>query len=437
MSNIFIKSINDSELEEFMPEHIEIGHIYGCDFTTGMSYSNKRTEESSRLYTSANYKFTASNSSSSGSDDFIAVNASPFMIRECCTRYNSNTGEQEVVSYEGDPTWDTDKINPEYNRMIEFPKFYYCRPTNYIFLISDSPLNKFKPSPMHYRKGVMYDKVYVSKYTLNSNYRSVTNSTSSTFTIADALKNLHRNGLYLMDYKVFFSLTMLMTVKYNNILNFSSIFGNTNLTNHSTTGMADSVLGLDGNVDKNSTDTSALVNLGLEFFLGDSLPTFINGLYLVDTTTTSSPSTVRNMVIDVRIDFPSEYPIDPWWIVRRKPYHYENTLIVMPTAFNYTSPTSTSNVNTVRYSNTFVSFNTTTALDYIIHPNTGGNTSTTTLNCIPIHVISSKPYPYYTIIASTSTYNFNNSVSNQYSPLDVSYNLCHSDSARIRSFFYK
>ena len=76
--------------------------------------------------------WTPSTSSVAGVDDF--ANLAPFNVKECITQYNSSTGEREVLAYKGDSNWASLVAAKTGDRMIEFPVFYFRRPSKYEFI---------------------------------------------------------------------------------------------------------------------------------------------------------------------------------------------------------------------------------------------------------------------------------------------------------------
>jgi len=297
--------INFAENEEY------IG-IYGVEFNG--------TNPGKRLYDSRYLKFRKfkpSNTTTAGYDTFIKTNDSPFAIKEVATKYNASSGKQEVLAYEGDSNWNSAISDPEHNRMIEFPKFYYNRPSQYRWEVSTTQHPGFKPSPMHYRNGVMHDKVWVSKYHLNTNFLSQTGQVIATYngtytetgsdttdyTIGRFRNNLRTKGMYVLDYATVCSINMLMFIKYAS-LNVQSLIGfgwcgqytNGAKTN---TGGADNVKGKDGYSGTNKTDNASIVCFGIENWYSNVWK-FIDGLVRVGTTMyintnieniTSNPST--------------------------------------------------------------------------------------------------------------------------------------------------
>lgn len=276
----------NTSLDIFSQLDYDITKVYGVEF---LDYKLQRSNYKSvstnrtgvRLYGAENLNFEPASNDYAGVDDFKTKDV--FNIKECCTRYDEDLESQVVVSYKGDPTWETDKVNPDYNVMLEFPLFYYYRPNPYCFMVCKYKYNdKFKPSPMHSRpNGYIYDKVYVSKYKINTNFRSVANTTihkSISDGISDyaaAVEGTIAQGLYLMDYTVYSSITMLMLIKYAT-LHAGPLFSNTdkNMCGYSK----------DYNADGKYSDCSVM--LGLEDWLG-SYQTCIHGLIKQYTTTTN------------------------------------------------------------------------------------------------------------------------------------------------------
>ena len=59
------------------------------------------------------------------------------------------------------------KPTTDCNCYIRIPKFYYCRPQKWEFLVSPNYLPGFLPSPMHYRNGHMYNYAFISAVRLD------------------------------------------------------------------------------------------------------------------------------------------------------------------------------------------------------------------------------------------------------------------------------
>jgi hypothetical protein len=212
-----------------------------------------------------------------GRDDFALL--SPFNTKECVTKYNSITGKREVLGYKGDAGYDTLRADTANDIMIEFPCFWYQRPSKYTWRISDEPVNGFKPSPMHYHKGKLYKYVRVSKYALNNSYISRTNEYPTYTNMNTFRTNLRAKGQYIMDYPTWCSIVMLSLVKYAN-MDVQNTVGHGASTGNSTviSGGADSVLGLDGSVGSVSATPLSVVTHGVENIYSNVLK-FIDGIY--------------------------------------------------------------------------------------------------------------------------------------------------------------
>ena len=245
-----------------------------------------------RLYSAKNLQFTPSTYSTTGVDEFCKY--SPFNQKICATKYNSTSGKQEVMTYSTESDYATAVADADSDVMVEFPKFWYLRPSKYEFLVSDSPIEGFLPSPMHYRNGVMYDKVYVSKYELNHLYHSKSgqrgtyqwqqesggtsgngfNSGSSTVQTSQIHRTeLRKKGMYVFDYASYCAILMLGLVKYGT-LNWKTFIGYGNCRSATSssgvlsTGGADSIKTLDGG---STTDqTHAVLSFGIENLWGNT-----------------------------------------------------------------------------------------------------------------------------------------------------------------------
>lgn len=230
-----------------------------------------------RLYDAENLLWERSSNTVVGQDDF--ANIAPFNIKECITQYNVETGQREVLAYKGDENWDSLVINKTGDRMIEVPCFWYSRPSKYEFIVSDSPEDGFKPSPMHYHNGVLYETVRISKYALNNDYVSQTGETPRISTNMNTFRtNLRAKGQYLMDYPTWCSLVMLMLVKYGNLDAQNTVGAGRNSGRAViASGNTDNVLGLDGSATDLTTNESVLT-LGIENFYSNVFK-FIDGLY--------------------------------------------------------------------------------------------------------------------------------------------------------------
>ena len=223
-----------------------------------------------REYDAVDKTFTYSTTSRAGRDDFKDIPI--FTPKECITQYNSSTGKREVLAYKGDSNWDTLVTNKTGDRCMEFSSFWYSRPSANEFLVSPSYVDGFLPSPMHYRKGVMHDKVYHTKYALNSSYVSQPGTSPLVNTTMQTSRtNLRSKGMYVSDYAVACSLQILMAIKYGTLDAQSVVgFGHSASGNSGPIGNGggDGILGLDGTVSALGTN-EAVVSMGIENWWGN------------------------------------------------------------------------------------------------------------------------------------------------------------------------
>lgn len=213
-----------------------------------------------------------------GADDF--ANIAPFNVRECITQYNSGTGEREVLAYKGDSSWSSLVTNKTGDRMIEIPCFWYKRPSKYEWLVAPQAKTGFKPSPMHYRNGVLHDKVRVTKYTLDDNYVSQTSTSPRVSTDMNTFRNnLRAKGMYVLDYPTWCSLTMLSLVKYANMDIQNTVGQGASIGDAViSSGGADSVLGLDGSAGAVDNTRLSVVTHGIEN-LYSNVWKYMDGIY--------------------------------------------------------------------------------------------------------------------------------------------------------------
>ena len=221
-----------------------------------------------REYDAADKTFTYSTASRAGVDGFKDIPI--FTPKECITQYNSTIGKREVLAYKGDSNWNTLVTNKTGDRCMEFSSFWYSRPSANEFLVSPSYVDGFLPSPMHYRKGVMHDKVYHTKYALNSSYTSQPGTSPLVSTTMQTFRtNLYNKRMHVSDYAVGCSLQMLMAIKYGTLDAQSVVgFGNSNGGGVIANGGGDGILGLDGTVSALNTN-EAVVSMGIENWWGN------------------------------------------------------------------------------------------------------------------------------------------------------------------------
>ena len=245
--------------------------VYGVKFS-----GNPGDFAGERLYDAKDIKWTPSTYTTAGVDGF--ANLAPFNVKQCITRYNPATGKREFVAYKGEDGYDDALKEDNTDILIEFPKFYYKRPSNYEWLVSDQYISGFSPSPMHYRNGVMHDYVRISKYEINTAYRSIpgsraANSDNNNITLQNYRDGLRARGMYALDYAAYCSLQILMLVKYAN-LDISATVGlgnygiSTSATPALTTGSGDSLATMDGG--DTTSSGKAVVSLGIENLWGNT-----------------------------------------------------------------------------------------------------------------------------------------------------------------------
>lgn len=245
--------------------------VYGVKFS-----GNPGDFAGERLYDAKDIKWTPSTYTTVGVDGF--ANLAPFNVKQCITRYNPTTGKREFVAYKGEDGYDDALKEDNTDVLIEFPKFYYKRPSNYEWLVSDQYISGFSPSPMHYRNGVMHDYVRISKYEINTAYRSIpgsraANSDNGNITLQNYRDGLRARGMYALDYAAYCSLQILMLIKYAN-LDISATVGlgnygiSTSQTAALTTGSGDSLATMDGG--DTTASGKAVVSLGIENLWGNA-----------------------------------------------------------------------------------------------------------------------------------------------------------------------
>ena len=265
---------------QFLPDDVKTAldedvPMYGVKFN-GVDSAGIRT------YDAATLNWSRSSNTVRGIDDF--ANLPPFNVKECVTKFNSSTGEREVLAYKGDSGYASAKADTDADVMIEVPCFWYRRPSKWEWIVAPRAKAGFKPSPMHYRNGILYDKVRITKYTLNSSFVSQAGYSPCVSTNMNTFRtNLRAKGMYLMDYDTWCSLVMLMIVKYAN-LDVQSTVGRGRESGKSTvqSGGTDNVLGIDGSATSVSTNESVLT-LGIENFFSNVWK-YIDGLYIYDGT---------------------------------------------------------------------------------------------------------------------------------------------------------
>lgn len=272
-------TILPAEVKQAVNEDIP---MYGVKFSSSSTVGV-------RTYDAAHLNWSRSSNSEAGVDDFKDL--APFNVKEVCRVWNStnNTASYLYKTDYSDIEWKTIRDGThatiDGDIMIEVPEFWYRRVSTAEGLeIIVAPEYKlgFTPDPWHYEKGVHHQKRYISKYPIGQNYKirsgiaPLVNTNMNTFRT-----NLRNKDLNMISAQAWYSLVMLMLVKYANtdVQATVSAGWNSGNTTH-TTGSADSVLGLDGSATSVATNEGALT-FGIESFYGDCWK-YIDGCFLYD-----------------------------------------------------------------------------------------------------------------------------------------------------------
>ena len=254
----------------------------------GVKFSSNSTV-GTRTYDAAHLNWSRSSNSQAGEDDFKDL--APFNVKEVCRVWNStnNTASYLYKTDYSDDEWQTIRNGThatiDGDIMIEVPEFWYRRVSTAEGLeIIVAPEYKlgFTPDPWHYEKGVHHQKRYISKYPIGQNYKIRSGISPLVSTNMNTFRtNLRNKDLNMISAPAWYSLTMLMLVKYasTDVQATVSAGWNSGNTTH-TTGSADSVLGLDGSATSVSTNEGALT-FGVESFYGDCWK-YIDGCFIYD-----------------------------------------------------------------------------------------------------------------------------------------------------------
>ena len=173
--------------------------------------------------------------------------------------------------------------------MIEVPEFWYRRVSTAEGLeIIVAPEYKvgFTPDPWHYEKGVHHQKRYISKYPIGSGYKIRSGIGLQVSTNMNTFRtNLRTKGLNMISAPAWYSLTMLMLVKYASTdvqATVSAGRSDDDIMEPGVrvTGSTDSILGLDGSATSIATNEEALT-FGVESFYGDCWK-YVDGCFVYD-----------------------------------------------------------------------------------------------------------------------------------------------------------
>ena len=248
----------------------EIPHkddIYGVEFygipqgdgptTTANQVTPYRLIKAKRLYSARNLQFRPACASinNPGIDEFFQY-AGPFQLKECVMEYDATNPSKpyKFIGYKHDimstdstkwSDYENTSASNKYLIMVEYPKFWYCRPSKYTFLVSTNPNRNPLPNgtdliPWHvapmFKRRIFastyhlgneelndstvykeYDRCYISKYglcsttgpTIVSNMNRTPNAISQTQ--LDAFKGQR------FDFAAYSSWFILLLVKYATI----------------------------------------------------------------------------------------------------------------------------------------------------------------------------------------------------------------------------
>ena len=260
--------------------------MYGVKFTKG-------TSAGLRTYAAAGMTWQPSTNTTAGVDDFKDV--APFKVRECCRVWDS-TNNKATYYYKddySDSDWATIRKGTHAtikgDIMIEIPKFWYRRPSKYEFIVAPKYKKGFTLAPAFNRPSGIIDQIRIFKYNMGSGFISRSGVAAYTNINMNTIRAGYRaKGLYMLDHSVYYSLLILMLVKYANMDSQATVgygYGSGNTVYPS--GNADNVKGLDGSATS-LTSNEAVLTLGIENFYGnywkfiDGINTYGGYVYITD-----------------------------------------------------------------------------------------------------------------------------------------------------------
>lgn len=234
-----------------------------------------------RTYDATTLNFTPSTATVAGTDDFKDL--APFNVKECCRVYSSSGTQYYYKENYSDSEWqrirEGNHSTIKGDIMIEIPSFYYSRPSENEFIVAPRAKHGFLPSPAHFRNGKLLDKIWVTKYNINTNYESKSKTSPRIKTNLNTFRsNLRNKEMYVLDYPTWCSLVILALVKYANMNVQASVAnGYSSGSSAYANGDADNVLGLDGSNTSVNTNEASLC-MGIENLYGNVWK-FIDGAY--------------------------------------------------------------------------------------------------------------------------------------------------------------
>lgn len=237
-----------------------------------------------RTYDATTLNFTPSTATVAGIDDFKDL--APFNVKECCRVYSSSGTQYYYKENYSDSEWQQIREGKHStitgDIMIEIPSFYYSRPSENEFIVAPKAKDGFLPSPAHFRNGKLLDKIWITKYNINTNYESKSKTSPRTRTDMNTFRsNLRNKEMYMLDYPTWCSLVILALVKYANMdVQASVAKGYNSGSSAYASGNADNVLGLDGSNTSVGSNEASLC-MGIENLYGN-IWKFIDGAYVVE-----------------------------------------------------------------------------------------------------------------------------------------------------------
>jgi hypothetical protein len=252
------------------------GLIYGARW-----FKNESPTTLTRLHAAVGLNFVPAVNGAGGYSDFD--NQPIYRDIRLCNVINGG----EVTAYYGEPGFSRNPGSGDV--MVEIPKFYYKIIDNIDtrdYLISDTQHdNTWKVSPRHAPTATNpngWDKIYVSAYTLNSNYRSVSgNQSMVSITRGTARTNINNRGnnYVQFDFATQKTIELLYKIEVAN-LDSQRAVGQGNVSGNSAqlnTGGTDNILFHSGSTVNNGITTGLVKYRHMENLWGN-IYVFVDGI---------------------------------------------------------------------------------------------------------------------------------------------------------------